>query len=232
MTELVVVCEGQTEEAFIGQVVAPALAERRIFVRPRLLRTSRQARGGGLTKERVLYHLPRILKERDDVYVSTFFDLYGLAPGFPGLNKASATPDPIERAVGIETAFADTVVESAGCRRERFIPHIQPHEFEALLFADVTAFATARSAWDEHVRDLAGVRKRYPTPEHINDGRTTHPSARLGHLLSQPNYNKRADGPDVAAKIGLHRIRAECGHFAHWLSRMESLPSLGRDPGP
>ena len=227
MPELVVVSEGQTEEAFIRRLVAPTLAERTVFVTPRLLRTSRQGRGGGLTKDRVLHYLPRILKERDDVYVSTFFDLYGLAADFPGLREASDS-DPIQRAVDIEAAFGDTVVEIAGCRREQFVPHIQPHEFEALLFADVSAFATARSAWHGCLPQLASVRKQYATPEHINDGGTTHPSARLGRLLSRPNYNKRADGLTVAANIGLARIREECRHFAQWLSRMEALPPLGR----
>ena len=33
-------------------------------------------------------------------------------------------------------------------------------------------------------------------------------------------------GPAVAARIGLDRIRAECRHFAAWLSRLESLPAL------
>ena len=231
MTELVVVSEGQTVEEFIRQLVAPLLAERTVFVTPRLLRTSRQGRGGGLTKDRVLHHLPRILKERDDVYVSTFFDLYGLAPDFPGLSQSSSFPDPITRASSIEAAFSDAVVELAGCRRDRFIPHIQPHEFEALLFADVSAFAAARSAWHKHVQDLADVRVQYPTPEHINDGRTTHPSARLASVLSQPAYSKRADGPDIAANIGLPRIREECRHFARWLGLMESLPPLGREMG-
>ena len=116
VTELVVVGEGQTEEAFIRQLVAPALAKRTVFVTPRLLRTSRQNRGGGLTKDRVLHHLPRILKERDDVYVSTFFDMFGLAADFPGLSEASVFNDPIQRAVGIVAAFGDAV-ELAGCRR-------------------------------------------------------------------------------------------------------------------
>ena len=223
-----VVGEGQTEEAFIRQLVAPALAERTVFVSPRLLRTSRQGRGGGLTKDRVLHHLPRILKERDDVYVSTFFDLYGLAPDFPGLSEASAFADPIQRASRIEATFGDAVVERAGCRRAQFVPHIQPHEFEALLFADVSAFATARSAWHDYLPQLAGIREQYPTPEHINDGQTTHPSARLGDLLYRPSYDKRVDGPTVAANIGLTRIREECRHFAQWLGRMEALPPLGR----
>ena len=73
------------------------------------------------------------------------------------------------------------------------------------------------------------MRESVATPEHINDGATTHPSARLGRVLTQPGYDKRLDGPTVASLIGLGRIRAECRHFAQWLGRMEALPPLGRD---
>ena len=230
VTELVVVGEGHTEESFIRRLIAPTLAEQAVYVTPRLLRTSRRARGGALTTDRVLYHLPRVLKERDDSYVSTFFDLYGLASDFPGVRGARGLTDPIERAKAIESAFGAAVVDAAGCRPERFLPHVQPYEYESLLFADVSAFASARSTWHTCVAELRDVRESVATPEHINDGRMTHPSARLGRVLNEPGYDKRLDGPTVAALIGLERIRAECGHFGQWLGRLEALPPLGRDP--
>ena len=229
VTELVVVGEGQTEESFIRRLIAPTLAEQAVYVTARLLRTSRKARGGALTTGRVLYHLPRILKERDDVYVSTFFDLYDLASDFPGVSGAKVLSDPIERAGAIEAAFRAAVVNVAGCRPERFLPHVQPYEFESLLFADVSAFASTQNTWRTCVRELRDVRESVATPEHINDGQMTHPSARLGRVLNEPGYRKRLDGPAVAARIGLKRIRAECRHFGRWLGRLESLPPLGRD---
>ena len=232
MTDLVVVGEGQTEESFIKGLIAPTLADRAIYVTPRLLRTSRRAHGGALTPGRVLHQMPRILKERDDVYVSTFFDLYGLAQDFPGVSVAAGLPDPISRAEAIETAFREAVVEAAECRPDRFIPHIQPYEFEALLFTDVSAFAMVRSAWKNRVHPLRDVRDAVPTPEHINDGPATHPSARLGSLLTQPGYNKRLDGSAVATRVGLDRMRAECQHFGQWLDRMESLRPLDSEPLP
>ena len=226
MTELVVVGEGQTEESFIRRLVAPTLAELAVYVTPRLLRTSRRARGGALTTDRVLHHLPRILKERDDVYVSTFFDLYGLAPDFPGVKATKGLSDPVARAATIEAAFCDEVVQAAGCRPERFLPHIQPYEFESLLFSDVSQFATTRPQWSEYVQDLKVARESAASPEYINDGATTHPSARLRRLLSSPQYDKRIDGSAVAGQIGLDGIRGECRHFANWLERIENLPPL------
>lgn len=229
MTELVVVGEGFTDESFIKRMIAPTLADQAIYVTARLLRTSRRARGGALATDRVLYHLPRILKERDDVYVSTFFDLYGLASDFPGLSGAKGLSDPTERAGAIEAAFGAAVVEVAGCRPERFLPHVQPYEFESLLFADVSAFASTRSTWRTCVAELRDVRKAAATPEHINDGLMTHPSARLGRVLNEPGYDKRLDGPAVAARIGIDRIRAECRYFGEWLGRLETLPPIARE---
>ena len=230
MIELVVVGEGQTEETFIHDCLAPQLAHQQIFVQPRLIRTSRDAKGGALTKDRVLHHLPRILKGRDDLYVSTFFDLYGLAPDFPGVREATVEADPIRRAEVIEAGLREVVVEAAQCRPERFLPHIQPHEFEALLFADTNAFARVDSNWQRAESDLAKVVKSAGGPEYVNDGPDTHPSARLRRTL--PSYRKVAHGVALAIAMGLDRIRAECGHFGSWLDRIENLPPLRPGAAP
>jgi len=63
------------------------------------------------------------------------------------------------------------------------------------------------------------------TPEEINDGPNTHPSARLKRL---PGYKKAANGILVAEAIGLGKIRSECQHFNAWLSRIENLKPLER----
>ena len=233
MIEIAIVGEGQTEETFLREVVAPGLAQRDIFAVPRLIRTSRKGRGGALTKDRVLHYLPRMLRQRDDLYVSTFFDLYGLATDFPGLQEAASVTDPIRRTEMIEAGFREAVVEAANCRPDRFLPHIQPFEFESLLFSDVSVFANARPEWSGAVPHLSEARTSAASPEHINDGPSTHPSARLQDLLSGPRYDKRLDGSTIAAHIGLPRIRAECAHFANWLNRIEGLrqpPTSGSTP--
>ena len=48
--------------------------------------------------------------------------------------------------------------------------------------------------------ELAAVRKRAASPEHINDGPETHPSARLERL---PGYRKVRHGTAVAKRIGV-----------------------------
>ena len=226
MTQVLVVCEGQTEQSFVGDVLAPFLAEEsHVLIGPRMIPTSRRGRGGGLTRDRIMRYFRNTLRERDDAYITTLFDLYGLVGDFPGLSDAAGLADPIERAVAIETAFRQAVVREAGCRPERFIPHVQPYEFESLLFSDVERFAEVEPAWQAFVRGLHAVRESAASPEHINNGRNTHPSARLRTLL-RGTYEKVLHGRAVSAQIGVERIRAECRHFGDWLRRIESLPSL------
>ena len=62
--------------------------------------------------------------------MTTFFDLFRLRRDFPGF--ATRPLDPVARAEAIERSFKDEVVRAAKCRPDRFLPHIQPHEFEAL----------------------------------------------------------------------------------------------------
>lgn len=226
MIHVIVVCEGQTEETFVRDVLTPPLAERQIFPQPRLVPTSKYGRGGALKRDRVLRYLRNTLRERQDTYVTTFFDLYGLSGDFPGHSEASVVVDPVERARMIETHFAEAVVQTEESRPDRFLPHIQPFEFEALLFADVERLTEVEVAWKAYTDPLRTVRKSFPSPEHINDGIDTRPSARLGRLLVGPRYQKVLHGAAAAARMGLGRIRAECRHFGAWLTRIEGLRPL------
>ena len=111
--------------------------------------------------------------------------------------------DPLQRATAIEGSLHEEVVQIAECRSGRFLPHIQPQEFEALLFSNTSQLVRERPEWARWAEELAAVRKRAASPEHINDGPETHPSARLERL---PGYRKVRHGTAVAKRIGLERI--------------------------
>ena len=204
------------------QILGPALAGSHVFVEARLIPTSPKGKGGALSGQRVLWFLSNALKQRRDTRVTTFFDLYGLPSGFPGFT--GSPPNPLDRAAAIETSLHAEVVRVARCRPDRFLPHIQPYEFEALLFSDTSHFAREQPEWEQPAEELAAARRGAASPEHINDGPDTHPSARLKRL---PGYRKVRDGTAVVERIGLDRIRRECAHFGEWLTRLESLPVLG-----
>jgi hypothetical protein len=121
--EVIVVGEGQTEETFVRDVLAPQLTNRDISLQPRLIDTSQTGRGGALSFDRVIRFLRNTLRERSGTYVTTFFDLYGLRPDFPGYEAARDKNDPLEKSRTIEDALALAAVEVSGCRADRFVPH-------------------------------------------------------------------------------------------------------------
>lgn len=229
MTDVIVVCEGQTEEAFVKRVLYPSLIPRNVFVQPRLIASSRRAKGGALNAQRVLRYLRNVLLERPDTYVTTFFDLYGLPADFPGRLATTTHGEPLAAAAEVEAGFSEAVVRHTGCRPERFIPYIQPYEFESLLFSDPTAFAEAEPEWQAFATNLVAARQAAASPEHINDGSDTHPSARL-QTLRRPQYRKVTHGTMISERIGIHCMRSECRHFHQWLERLERLSPLPPEP--
>jgi len=226
VVEVVVVGEGQTEETFVRDVLGPSFAVRNIVLDPRLVRTSTTGRGGALSYVRVLRYLRNTLRQRADTYVTTFFDLYGIGGDFPGFAEAQSQVDPIARAEVIESRMHESVVQEAACRADRFFAHIQPYEFEALLFSDINHLVEIEPDWHGLETQLEAVRTAAGTPEHINDGVDTHPAARLVRILRLPRYRKVLHGPRGALRIGLPRIHGECRHFATWVEKLESLRPL------
>lgn len=218
--------EGQTETAFVQAMLAEPLADREIILESRLIRTSPHERGGALTWSRVSRFLRNTLRERADTYVTTFFDLYRFSNDFPGGIHAQALADPEERAQALEQELHRAVVQLAGCRVERFVPHIQPFEFESLLFSDIEVFPQVEPEWHALLEPLRKARRNAASPEHINDGAATHPSALLETNLRQPAYKKVSHGAALSSRIGVNRMRQECPHFAGWLARIEQLTPL------
>ena len=205
------------------KVLQPALYDRHVFLEPRLIPTSPKGRGGGLRFDRVKLYIRNTLRERKDTYVTTFFDLYGLEDNFPGVSSGRHLADPIQRARLIEKGFHDLSAKESGVRADRFFPHIQPFEFEALLFSDLERLCALDSRWKSYLPQLEKIRNSAFGPEYINDGPSSHPSARL---VALPGYRKVRHGAEVAQLVGLDAIRFECRHFGSWMSRLEGLQPL------
>jgi Domain of unknown function (DUF4276) len=226
MRRVVVVCEGPTEEAFIAQVMAPALFDLGLHLQGVTLQTSVGHKGGAMSADRLLRGIRDALSQPSAHAVRTFIDLYRLDTSAPGYASASHHPLP-ERLQRLEAALHDRVLRDVGCRPDRFIAHIQPYEFEALLFSNVASFGLVDSAWAAQLVALHKARQQAASPEAINDGPTTSPAARLKLALQQPGYRKLRHGPIVAKRIGLPTIEAECPHFRAWLARLRRLAAQG-----
>lgn len=215
---VLVLVEGQTEERFVKDVLAPALEQRNLYLTPTILVTKRVKNGpnfkGGVTSfakfeadVRLLFH------GVGDALVTTLLDYYGLPDDFPGMATRPSGP-PLQRIQHVENE-----VRTYFKNPKNFLPFFALHEFEAWLFASREELPRAL-AQPEKQPQFAAIRDAVATPEEINERSEWAPSKRITKLF--PDYRKTLHGPIVAGRIGLERIRAECAHFAWWLGQLES----------
>jgi len=213
MTTLVVVVEGQSEEAFVNRLLRPLYAGKGIYLRPFLIQTSRAQSGGIHAYPKVKPQIERLCREAG-VFVTTLFDLYALPNSFPGKDSAAyrALITGRRKAEFLEQKWHEDM------GRNNFIPNLIVHEFEALLFSDIDAI----EGW-KGKKELKALRAiiEMAGPEDINDGSETAPSKRLKAAV--PGYRKTSDGPQIAIDIGLDKIRANCPHFDGWLRKIDAL---------
>jgi len=214
MIRVYLLLEGQTEEAFVKELLLPYYGNLGIHLVPIVVSTSPGHKGGRAKYSKIKQQLHRLCKERG-AHVTTLFDLYALPKDFPGM-KSPLFPhagNGKRKAEFLETELAKDV------SRENFIPHLLVHEFEALLFVQVDAFTT----WVNDGKTLEPLRKVRKTtaPEDINDSPQTAPSKRILEVMA--NYQKTFHGPLIACDIGLDAISRECPHFSQWLIKIEAL---------
>lgn len=221
--KIYVVCEGQTEETFVRDVMAPGLRALGLTLVGEQVETSEGHRGGALNYDRVRKHLRNRLLSKGAPVVTTFFDLYRLDKRFPGYEDSLKQNGLSRRLSTLTTALHADVVQLAGCMPQRFIPFIQPYEFEALLFSDVGLTVSIEQGWSRAAAPLQTARDQAESPEHINDGEHTKPAARLKKALTNPGYHKPRHGPIAAQLIGLSKIEAECKFFAAWAGQLRAL---------
>jgi hypothetical protein len=216
------VVEGQSEETFVNQLLAPELAERATIVDVRRITTGRKRgvphRGGFVAYEQLRNDLSLWMKQERrnaEVRFTTMIDLYGLPWDFPGKLECQKIHDPFDRVAALESKFRDDLSD------QRLIPYIQLHEFEALLFSDLDAFLSAFPANHAEIEQLKQIRKMFESPEHIDDGQETAPSKRICRIF--PGYAKTSFGLVIAKTIRLSRMRAECKHFDNWIESLHHL---------
>ncbi|CAM2069238.1 DUF4276 domain-containing protein [Sulfidibacter corallicola] len=222
--EVYLLVEGQTERTFARESLAPALASQGVYLHPTLVGTPGH-KGGDVRFERARKDIARLLKQRNDTFVTTMLDFFRIDPKWPGrerisdLAKAGTKLDPGRKAEIIEAETRAVLEDSLpryGVGR-RFIPYFAMHEFEALLFSD-PAILSEITEIDE--RKIRKALSQFETPEHINEAKG--PSKYLMAWL--PGYKKVAMGNRIAAAIGMATMRDRCPHFHAWLLRLASLP--------
>jgi len=183
--------------------------------------TIKHTKGGIVRWELIKKQIEIHLKSDPGASVTTLIDYYGIYSKFkfPNWEDAENIVDKSIRMTALESAMKADIDPEL---RNRFIPYMQLHEFEGLLFNDINIFIEQIPE-----RDLIGMVEleetftNYPNPELINNGRQTAPSKRLERIIA--GYNKVVYGDILAEAIGLTRIRSKCPRFNNWLSTLENI---------
>jgi len=213
-----VLVEGQTEEVFVKQVLAPAFFARGLFLEPTILVTKYvkhgpDFKGGVLGYAQFKRDVDLLLNGTGDALVTTMLDYYRLPNDFPGMkNRPQAHPR--KRVEHVEQA-----VEANVNAPRKFMAFLALHEFEALLFSSDDELPRALTHLEKRDAFIA-ERVEAGAPEDINETPEGAPSKRILRIF--PGYRKLLHGPTIAERIGLKTIREQCPHFDDWLTRLEA----------
>ncbi len=225
MIRLNITAEGFSEERFVTDILRPHLLDFDVYTEVRKVLTNRKLRkrGGIVGYEKFKSDISQWFKECPDVYHTTLIDLYGLKNDFPG-HKTTAHLQPYTRIEEMERLLKDDL------SFRKFIPYIQLHEFEALLFADTAIMEDWLGLYNKLKQNcFTDIRNAVPdkNPELINESPETAPSKRIISLCG--SYDKIDDGILILKEIGLKKLRNECSHFNKWLLQLERLSTIDND---
>ncbi len=225
MKQLNIFCEGPTEQGFCTQVLQPHLFTQGDGLIHTLAVGEKDHHHlygiGRRTKyERVRKFICNTIKDRQgkNVHFTTLFDLYALPTDFPGKDTNVRNPaNPTPYVLALEEAFRQNI------GYYRFIPYLQLHEYETMLFADPDAFRKSFEDCEDEIQQLKAIAGSEQSIEHINDGTDTAPSKRIIDVIPEYDGRKSSAGPDLAGFIGLVTIREKCPHIHSWLVQLENL---------
>ncbi len=214
MKRLYIICEGQTEQEFSKKILQSYFNHKNIEIKPPLIKKS----GGGMVawqhlKKQINLHL----KQDKNAYVTMLIDYYGIQDkhSFPKWSERKKIVDKSKRMDFIEKAMQDEI------NHHRFIPYIQLHEFEGLLFNNIDAFEDNFEETEYNCKEIQKIIEKHPNPELINDEQETAPSKRLQKNIE--GYDKVVYGNCLAESIRLPNIRNKSPRFNGWIKNIETV---------
>jgi hypothetical protein len=210
---IIIVVEGETEEEFVKSSVAPYLQGFGIHdvrgVRPN---TSPGHKGGIVSYGKFRNRVDLFLKQEKEIVVSSLIDFFRLPVSFPGYEESLKIVNPQDRVTFLENAMKDDLPDT------RYIPYIQLHEFEALLFTDMRGFEYCGFETSQ-LMQVRAIMEGFPNPEDINNHPETAPSKRLMKII--PKYDKVLFGNIITQENGFLQILKKCPRFTAWMQSLK-----------
>ena len=210
MKVIIIICEGETEVEFC-KLLNTYLGYNEYRIEARNL-------GGNCNWERVKSLVKKSLKSNQSAFVTTMIDYYGRKENtFPKQTEANVINNIRQKVDFCEQAMKDAIDSSL---RDRFIPYLQLHEFEAMLFNNYEVFDSNFVDDECKKNEIQKILQQFPDPEMINDSPLTSPSHRLEKIIS--GYDKIVYGNLLVESIELYNICEKNLHFKEWIDKIKS----------
>ena len=213
MKRVIFIVEGDTEISFIQKCIMPYLYQKG-FTNPMnaqkiITNRKKNKKGGNVAFEYLKNDIERVAATRN-VLITTFLDFFRLPTDFPGYTTDSLKIEQIEEAIRENI--------SSIIHRANFLPYIQRHEIEALMYTNMDGFNYVVDK-EESLNKLKEIINQYANPEDINSGSETAPSKRLMKIFP---YQKTTDGEIILEALPIDDIRSKCPRFNEWLENLEN----------
>jgi hypothetical protein len=208
MKRLVFIVEGDTEIILVQNLIVPYLINLGFIneMHAQTIITNRkQHKKGGVTGyPKFRNEVARTLAQ-GNVIITSIIDFFRLPTDFPGHTVDSRRIHQIESAIH----------EDFGNNPD-FLPYIQRHELEALMFSGREGFELVIDD-EEKLAQIDQILENYPNPEDINNDPDTAPSKRLSRIFG---YDKIGDGELIFDMLGIDRMLEKCPRFAEWMEKL------------
>ncbi len=210
---VIIIVEGHAEEQFVNESLRPWLANYNIpDVRAIKIRTSQSQKGGSSDYQKFKNDVTRVLNQEHDILVTSLIDFFRLPKKFPQFDAAIKLNGVEKQVEFLEQALAQDISS------ERFLPYIQLHEFEALLFANILGFKFLPNISPAQIASVQKIIHDYPNPELINNNPKTAPSKRLVQIF--PSYKKVLHGNYIILENSFSTILEKCPRFSNWANEI------------
>ncbi len=210
---LYIIVEGQTEQGFVYDLMAPFFLKYGIYVYPVLIQTSKGHKGGFVSYQHLKNDINRLLKSQgQDIIVTSFVDFFR-CPELPDKESWRYISDHRLQVEEMEKAIKRDMDD------RRFYPYIQLHEFETVLFSSDIGFKMYND--DIINQQIHQIIESYPNPEDINSTPEGAPSKRILKII--PDFDKVTNGILLALEIGIDTILEKCPHFRNWVNTLIGL---------
>lgn len=221
MKRLILIVEGQTEMEFVNRLLAPYLVHQGLNTSIQPIMITMKGGGHGFNNiEHLSNTIKPLLNASDEPVISTMIDNYGInsESKLPGYAEYSKEQNMGIRLKMMESNLNDYIQKIKPYRY--FIPYIQRHEMETLLFANPEKGFEFEA--EEIKNDVINVCKEFDSIEDINDTPEGAPSKRLKEIYNkhQKKYVKIVDGIEIAELTTIEKMLDKCPRFKEWVEKL------------